>query len=195
MNRTHYIFIDFENVQETDLECIADKQVKVTLVLGERNKNMPVKFVKLIQRFANQVRLVETELNGKNALDFVLAHEIGVQSEQDGAGYFHILSRDKGFDALIRDLKGKEIKAARHVAFSEIPVLMNADERIRHVGARFKLNPQNRPKKRKTLESQIHSVFGKRLLPEEIEQVIAGLISANTISFTDKGDVIYKEVL
>jgi hypothetical protein len=59
-----------------------------------------VKLVKLIQKFSEQVRLVETGLNGKNALDVVLAYEIGVETETDPNGYFHILSRDKGFDAL-----------------------------------------------------------------------------------------------
>lgn len=107
MNRTNYIFIDFENVQETDLDRIANKPVKVTLVLGERQKSLPVKLVKLIQKYSTQVALAETVLNGKNALDFVLACEIGIASEKDPNGYFHILSRDIGFDALIKHLKGK----------------------------------------------------------------------------------------
>lgn len=85
MNRTNYIFIDFENVQETDLDRIANKPVKVTLVLGERHKSLPVKLVKLIQKYPAQVQLMETVLNGKNALDFVLACEIGVASEKDPA--------------------------------------------------------------------------------------------------------------
>jgi hypothetical protein len=82
MHRTHYIFIDFENVQETDLDRIANKAVKVTLVLGERHKSLPLHLVKLIQKYPTQVQLVETVLNGKNALDFVLACEMGVASER-----------------------------------------------------------------------------------------------------------------
>ena len=154
MNRTNYIFIDFENVQETDLERIANKPVQVTLILGERHKSLPIKLVKLIQKYPEQVRLVETLLNGKNALDFVLAYEIGVASQKDPDGYFHILSRDKGFDALIKHVKGKEIRAARHTGISEILVLMNAAERIKFLESFF-TTTKNRPKKRKTLESQI----------------------------------------
>ena len=150
MGRTNYIFVDFENVQETDLNRIANKPVKVRLILGERHKSLPVTLVKLIQKFSEQVRLVETGLNGKNALDFVLAYEIGVESEQDPKGYFHVLSRDKGFDALIRHLKLKEILAARHTAFSEIPVLMNADERVKMLTSHFKANQSSRPKKQKS---------------------------------------------
>jgi len=36
MSRTNYIFIDYENVQDTDLDRIDGKPVKVVLVLGER---------------------------------------------------------------------------------------------------------------------------------------------------------------
>ena len=99
--RVNHVFVDFENVQETELDRIMDKPVKVVLVLGERHKSLPVKLVKLLQKYSAQVRLVETRLNGRNSLDFVLACEIGVESERDPKGYFHVLSRDKGFDALI----------------------------------------------------------------------------------------------
>lgn len=190
MNRTHYIFIDFENVQETDLDRIANKAVKVTLVLGERHKSLPIHLVKLIQKYPTQVQLVETFLNGKNALDFVLACDVGVASERDPNGYFHILSRDKGFDALVKHLKKKEIRVARHESFSEILVLMNAAEREKFL-ASFFATAKNRPKKRKTLESQIHAMFGKTLSPEEVEETIQGLIAAKTIALTDKGDVTY----
>src|SRR6266550_350377 len=151
MSRINYIYIDFENVQEADLDRIANKPVKVRLILGERHKSLPLKLVKLIHKFADQVQLVETSLNGKNALDFVLAYEIGVESAKDSEGYFHILSKDKGFDALIRHLKNKSILAARHASFSEIPVLMNLAERVNLLTSHFKKNPANRPKQRKTL--------------------------------------------
>jgi hypothetical protein len=192
MNRTNYIFIDFENVQETDLERISNKPVQVTLILGERHKNLPIKLVRLIQKYPTQIRLVETVLNGKNALDFVLAYEIGIASEKDPNGYFHILSKDKGFDALIKHLKAKEVRAARHTAVSEISVLMNAAERVKYLGFFLTTNSANRPKKRKTLESQIHAMFGKTLLPEEVEQAIQGLIAGKIITLTDKDQVSYK---
>lgn len=191
MNRTNYIFIDFENVQEMGLERIANKPVKVMLILGERHKSLPLKLVKLIQKYPTQVQLVETVLNGKNALDFVLAYEIGVASEKDSNGYFHILSRDKGFDAVIKHLKDKEIRAARHESFSEIPVLMNAGERGQFLGAFLTNNSVNRPKKRKTLESQIHAMFGKTLSPAEVEQTVEGLVASKLIIITDGDRLAY----
>jgi hypothetical protein len=192
MSRTNYIFVDFENVQETDLDRIANKPVKVRLILGERHKHLPVKLVKLIQKFSEQVRLIETSLNGKNALDFVLAYEVGVESEQDPKGYFHVLSRDKGFDALIRHLKAKEVFAARHTAFSEIPVLMNLAERVKLLTSYFKANLTNRPKKKKALESQIQTVFGKTLSLEEVDDTVRGLMTDKIIALSEKDEVAYK---
>jgi PIN domain len=192
MIRTNYIFVDFENVPETDLDRIACKPVKVRLILGERHTTLPVKVVKLIQKYADQVRLIETVLNGKNALDFVLAYEVGVESEKDPTGYFHVLSRDKGFDALIRHLKSKEILAARHIAFGEIPVLMNVAERSKLLATHFKENKTSHPKKRQALEAQIQATFGKVLSPEEIEETIRGLVAGKIIALSEKGEVNYK---
>jgi len=192
MRRTNYIFVDFENVPEAELDRIASKPVKVMLILGERQKSLPVKLVKLIQKYPEQVRLVETELNGKNALDFVLACEIGVESEKDQGGYFHVLSRDKGFDALIRHLKSKGIHAARHTAFGEILVLMNLAERLKLLPAHIKANQASRPKTRKTLEAYIQTVFGRALSPGEVEETIQGLVAEKVITLSEKGTVTYR---
>ncbi len=191
MSRTNYIYVDFENVQETELDRIANKPVKVRLILGERHKSLPVKLVKTIQRFPDQVRLIETPLNGKNALDFVLAWEMGAEWEKDPTGYFHILSRDKGFEALIRHLKDLGVLAARHAAFGEIPVLMNLAERVKLLVTHFQANATTRPKKRKTLESHIQAHFGKVLSPVELDETIKALTTDKVIELTAQGEVTY----
>ena len=56
-------------------------------------------------KYAGQVALVETGRSGKNALDLVLAHYLGEARKADPQGYFHIVSKDKDFDALIGHLK------------------------------------------------------------------------------------------
>jgi hypothetical protein len=191
MSRTNYIFIDYENVQETDWDRIANKPVKVTLILGERHKSLPVAMVKKLLKYAGQVALVETGRGGKNALDLVLAHHIGEQKKDDPHGYFHILSRDKDFDALIGHLNDNGILAARHAAFSEIPLLMNLPERVKLLAGHFKSHQTTRPKKRATVESQMQAIFGKTLSPAEVEETTRALVRENIIAITDKGDVTY----
>lgn len=191
MSRTNYIFVDFENVQETDLDRVANKPVKVTLVLGERHKHLPVELVKRLLKYAGQVELIETGRSGKNALDLVLAQHIGEAKRADPQGYFHVVSRDKDFDALIGHLRDNGTLAGRHAGFGEIPVLMNPVERGTLLAKQLKSNPNNRPKKRPTLESHIQAMFGKSLSPAEVEDTVRGLVREKIITLSDKGGVTY----
>ena len=192
MSRTNYIFIDYENVQETDLDRIAGKPVKVVLVLGVHHKSLPVPLVQKLLKYAGQVALVNTGRSGKNALDLVLAQHIGEAKKSDPHGYFHILSKDKDFDALIGHLNDNDTLAARRAAFSEIPVLMNNAERVEFLLARFKQKQFARAGTRKKLESQIQALLGKALSPEELEETLKGLVATKAIEITNEGGVSYK---
>lgn len=191
MSRTNYIFVDFENVREVDFDRIANRPVKVIVVLGEQHKRLPVDLVKKLLRHARQIELIETGRAGKNALDLVLAQHIGAARTADPHGYFHIVSKDKGFDALVGHLKDNGTLARRHASFSEIPVLMNAMERVSLMSRQLKLNPVNRPRKRKTLTSQIQVVFGGSLSEAEVEDTLQGLVREKTVALSSKGEVIY----
>ena len=192
MSRTNYIFVDFENVQETELDRIAGKPVKVALVLGERHKSLPVELVKKLLKHKAQVELIETRRSSKNALDLVLAQHIGEAKKADPHGYFHIVSKDKDFDALIGHLKDQDTLAARHAAFSEIPVLMNHAERVKFLTTRFKSKTFSRASRRKTLESQIQALFGKALSSIELDETVGGLVAEKIITLSEKGEVAYK---
>lgn len=120
---THYIFVDFENVQSVNLDLIAGKPVMVIMVIGKDQTKVPLELVEQLMTFSSQVRLVRTEVKGKNALDFVLSAEVGAQGVADPNGTFHIISRDKGFDALIAHFRGHDRSAARHDAFVKVPIL------------------------------------------------------------------------
>ena len=191
MSRTNYIFVDFENVQEMDWERISNKPVKVVLVLGEQQSKLPVAFVKKLVRYASQVQLVETGRAGKNALDMVLAHYVGAIRFKDPEGYFHIVSKDKGFDALIGHLNDNGALARRHASFSELRVLMNSEERVSLVSRQLKENTSGRPKRRKALESRIEAVFGRVLSPAEVQDTVQGLVREKTVLLSDTDEVIY----
>lgn len=191
MFRMNYIFVDFENVQETDWERIAGKPVKVVLVLGEQQNKLPVVFVKKLLRCASQVQLVETGRAGKNALDMVLAHYVGAIRVNDPTGYFHIISRDKGFDALVGHLADNGAFARRHASLSEIPMLMNVDERASLLRKQLKENVNARPAKRTSLESKIQATFGRCLSESEVAETIQCLVRDQTVTFLDSGEVRY----
>ncbi len=191
MTRMNYVFVDFENVQEEDWERIAGKPVKVLLILGVQQKNLPAQLVRKLLKVANQVQLVETKQAGKNALDIVLAQYVGAVRVEDPAGYFHIVSKDTGFDALVSHLRDGGTLARRHARFSHIPVLMSAEERVSVVIEDLKKNPETRPKKRPALESKIQARFGRSLSESDMAETICGLVRNQTVTLLDSGDVKY----
>lgn len=206
--RTNYIFVDFENTQDIELDLIADKPVKVFLILGGKQERLPVALVKTLIKYSSQIQVIETEQTGNHALDFVLACQIGVQSVADPKGYFHIFSRDKGFDAVILHLREQKILGARHEEFAKIPVLVNAamfstdeqltvptklsaTERVTQIAERLSKPKATRPAKRKTLFTYVAANFKKLLSDTEVEAIIAGLVKAKVLSITTDGKVEY----
>lgn len=117
----HYVFVDFENVQAVKLELIRGRPVMVIMVVGKDQTKVPLDLVAQLMEHSSQVRLVRTEVKGKNALDFVLSAEVGAQGVVDPKASFHIVSRDKGFDALVAHFRSMGREAARHDAFVKVP--------------------------------------------------------------------------
>jgi hypothetical protein len=74
--RMNYIFVDYENVQDVDLDLIVGKAVKVFLVVGQRRKTLPSLLARQIHQYHDQVTWIESEGATNNALDLVLAFTI-----------------------------------------------------------------------------------------------------------------------
>jgi hypothetical protein len=196
VNRTSYVFVDFENIHEVDLDLVSDRPVVVVIVLGERHRNLPVELVKKLLKYPAQVRLVEAGRSGRNALDFVLAYHVGLEVAANPSGSFHIVSRDTGFDALVLHLNKNHLLAERHESFAKAlgsgttkPPLQ---DRVQLVTDRLVKNKKNRPKRKKTLSSQINAYFGKELSATELEEMLKTLVSRNIIEITPAGAVVYK---
>src|SRR5690606_40973713 len=51
--------------------------------------------------------------SGRNALDFHIAFHIGLIAAAERDVFFHVISKDSGFDPLITHLKGRKVFAAR----------------------------------------------------------------------------------
>jgi len=146
--------------------------------------------------YRDQIKLVKAGKSGRNALDFVLAYRLGVTSAADPKGYFHIVSRDTGFDALVAHLHTNGFLARRDESFAkafatELPAVAAAD-RPTLVIERLTKNKTNRPKRKITLLSQINSYFGKKLTAAELEDIVQTLTSKGIVEVGEKGDVSYK---
>jgi PIN domain len=97
------LFIDFENVQKIDLaEVPAD--VRVRVFYGVTQKRIPEELVVQAQPLGARLEWLKIAGQGPNALDFHIAFYLGQELTRSPSSDCAILSRDTGFDPLIRHL-------------------------------------------------------------------------------------------
>ncbi len=192
MARTQYIFIDYENVCESDLSRVTDKPVRVFMIIGTKHKKLPTSLFLFAQDHPEQLRIIQTPVDGRNALDFVLTLELGRMIATDPGGYFHIVSKDTDFDSVVRHLKGETKLIARHTSLAEIPALRTPEERISRIKAELEDTSKSRPTTRKTLENKIQSAFENKAEPDFIEKTLRSFVQSGILDFTENDKVNYK---
>jgi len=200
-SRTNHVFVDFENVNDVDHSVIGSKATSVTLFLGAKNTKLDVTLVEKLLEHAASVQLVRLTSSGKNALDFTLAYYVGRAAITDPTGYFHIISKDAGFDPLIQHLKSRHIRARRHNDFTDLnftgtpkPVIAPPappSDSMTKVLEHLRKNSSARPKKKKTLGGHLLNHLGKNTTEEEVTILIEELIKAGHLNIGDKGTVSY----
>lgn len=178
--RTNFILVDFENVQPKDIGLLKDGPFKVKVFLGPNQSKIPVSLASTIQFLGNNAEYVVLETAGSNALDFHIAYYIGVLSSEDPTAYFHIISKDSGFDPLIKHLKGKKIFAQRSTCIADIPYFKPSlptapDTQIEVVVADLIRRKASKPRTQKTLLSTLHALFKKELSEQQLTQLFTSL--------------------
>lgn len=185
--RTNVVLIDFESVQPESLRLFVDQEhFKVLVFVGANQTKLPFEIVSTLQKLGERAEYIKISGNGPNALDFHIAYYIGTIAARDSSAYFHIISKDKGFDPLIAHLKSKKIFAGRVNDIQEIPLIkvtskISLSERISLVSDRLLQPNTTKPRSRKTLASAISGIFQKQISDEDIEAVIDGLLKSGGI--------------
>jgi hypothetical protein len=175
--RDNYILIDYENVQPKNLSILNGHEFKVLVFVGANQAKVPFEFASAIQSLGNNAEYVKIGGNGPNALDFHIAFYIGQLAERDPSAFFHIISKDAGFDPLIKHLKERKIFAQREKELAEIPLLRVSNattigEKIEAVVKSLSARGQARPRKVKTLANTINAIFLRKLDESELEAII-----------------------
>lgn len=166
--KNNYILIDFENVQPSNLKILNGHAFRLIVFVGATQKNVPIEIATALQNMGESANYQQISGNGSNALDFHIAFYIGEFAAQDKNAYFHIISRDKGFDPLVAHLREREIRAYRHNDLSGIPFVRTSnakslDDKIDAIVASLKSRGTSRPRKVRTLAGTINALFDKGL--------------------------------
>jgi PIN domain len=212
---TNHVFVDVENVKVIDPAVIGAKNLRLHLFFGPHQKKLDVEVVEKLLEHSQTVQMIRSPKSGKNALDFVLAYHLGQAVHEDPKGYFHIVSKDTGFDALVELLKSRHVKVKRHNDWKDLhfhsvakpQVTAGATPQVsaalpEATGAKLSQNAakllenlrkseKNRPKKQKTLITHAKNFGGKDKPDAEAEKVVAELQKAGHLAIDEKRTVSY----
>ena len=178
--RTNFVLVDFENVQPKDIGLLKGGPFKVKVFLGPNQSKIAVYLAAALQSLGESAEYIILETAGNNALDFHIAYYIGALSAVEPAAFFHIISKDSGFDPLLKYLKGKKIFAHRSTCIADIPyfkpTLPAAPEaQVEVVIADLVRRKASKPRTQKTLLSTLHALFKKELSEQQLATLFSEL--------------------
>ena len=199
--KTNYVLIDYENVHVKSLALLSGEHFRVRLFLGPNNKKLPVDLVLAVQELGESAQYIVLETAGSNALDFHIAYYLGVIAAADPSAFFHIISKDTGFDPLIRHLNANKILLSRSVSIEVMLCFASVTANTSGSGGAAMERSQSgsaggrsveeliklavgdlikrksaKPRTPKTLLSTIHAKCGKEVPVPEINAVFEALV-------------------
>ena len=185
--RTNYVLVDYESVQPSSIASLEQECFKVMIFVGEKQAKVNFEVAASVQKLGPQAEYVKMAGSGPNALDFHIAFHIGRLSHAEPDAYFHIISKDTGFDPLITHLKGRKIFAARWKDVADIPFVRTANaktptDREAAIIANLRQRGTSKPRTVKTLLSTISALFQKSLSEAELNSLLDSLKGRGIIS-------------
>jgi hypothetical protein len=187
--RTNYVLIDYENVQPSALSVFEKEHFKVIVFVGANQAKVAFDVAAQLQRLGPSASYVKISGNGPNALDFHIAYYIGHLAATEPDAYFHIISKDTGFDPLIAHLKSKKIFACRSKDIGDMPIVKAANsktlpEKLAVIVTNLKQRGAAKPRTVKTLSSTISSLFQKALAEDELAAILKHMEQQGFVTVT-----------
>jgi len=116
----NFVMVDFENVQPSSLGALSPDTCDIKVFTGAHQKKVELALAQALQRFGPNAEWVQITGSGKDALDFHIAFYIGRLSSEYPNASFTIVSRDTGFDPLVKHLAKLGIGCRRVAAIDAI---------------------------------------------------------------------------
>ena len=116
---TPFFLIDFENVQPKALDRLQPGAARIKVFLGQHQSRLMLELVQALQPFGKDAEYIQIQGSGPDAVDFHIAFYIGRLAAAHSGASFTIVSKDRGFDPLIRHLGTLGIACQR---LPEIPL-------------------------------------------------------------------------
>ncbi len=189
------LLIDYENVQGIRLSELKGTDYKVRIFTGSSQNRIPIELVTAAQVLGNQVEWIRIDGNGPNALDFHIAYYLGAQAAKEPKNEYFILSKDKGFDPLLRHIAKENVSCRRISSLSELTATKktkNIDGDYEKVLSNLKkIGKERRPRNKQKLRQHIKSALGKSSSEDKLSKIIGQLTSSKAILDVD-GKLTYR---
>jgi hypothetical protein len=194
--KTNFVLVDFENIQPKNISLLNDGPFKIKVFLGANQAKIPLEMARALQMFGPDAEYIQIDGNGSNALDFHIAFYIGRLAVEFPDAYFHVISKDKGFDPLIKHLKTHKIFCQRSTSIADIPLVKISNtksdqEKVDAVIENLEKRRTSKPRTLKTLRSTIKALFVNKLTDEDLEKIINHLSERRAITIKE-GKVSYE---
>lgn len=213
--KTEFILIDFENVQPKDMAALIGGPFKIKVFLGAAQSKISLDMARALQAFGPDAEYIQIDGHGSNALDFHIAYYIGRLAAEWPEASYCIISKDTGFDPLIKHLKAQKILCRRTTSITDIcqtkhtPTLAPSAKhgatgakpprrgpaapppaRIDAIITNLTKRAAAKPRKLKTLNATIRLLFANTLSDQELHDLLDQLTQRGIIKITD-GKVSY----
>jgi hypothetical protein len=201
------LLVDYENIGKIDLGEIP-AGVLVPFFFGASQKSVPKEFLKAALNLRERFVAIDIEGQGKNALDFHIAYYLGEYLTRSPESACIILSKDKGFDPLVRHLvlRGFAVRRAnslreafpamvpetrraqgesrRPPAASQRPAALRAPASVPENALQWLAGSAKtrRPRTRKALAAHLYSHFSKKIPESDIQGLIDHLVASGQLS-------------
>lgn len=162
------LLVDYENIQTIDLSLVKEQDVEIKIFVGQSQNKIPLELVQATQGFGQRVEWIKIEGIGNNSLDFHIAFYLGSFSQAAKSDTFIILSKDKGFDPLVKYIKSQNVGCQRVESLLELfknderSTPQDADLVVKIVKGLSKIQKNKRPKTRKALHQHIKAQLNPR---------------------------------
>ena len=189
--RTNFVLIDSENVKPEYIERLKHDHFRLVVFVGANLTRLNFPLVNAVQALGANGSYVQISSHGPSALDFHIAYYIGKLSAANPGAYFHIISKDKGFDPLIKHLKDQKIYCSRWASVLEIPLVKSTDklspnQRAADFYEKRIASAKARPATVTSLQGAVLSHFHKLLSLEEVAAVLEALTISGRVVINGK---------
>ena len=193
--KTDFVLIDFENVQPKDLASLNGGRYKIKVFLGAQQAKIPLATARALQGLGPHAEYIQINGNGKNAVDFHIAYYIGRLAATAPAAQFHVISKDTGFDPLLKHLKDQGISCQRLTSLAAVAAIkrnrvLKAD-RVEAIVENLAKRKSAKPRTTKALRTTIQALFANELVEGEVDGLIEQLIGSGVIRISD-GNIHYE---